>query len=155
MAANLWPSVRKIINPPDIAVFAILYIFHKPLLKFFHQITSNFRKKIYRIPVETKYTESLFGFIEKPIYVGLMFLPFVYSLDIISITLHTFGFDFHIKGDLSRLLCVVYEAIIAGMFITKIKDFSLNLHRLKKFNQKLLFHQDKNSLMRRDQVREG
>ena len=64
---------------------------------------------------------------------------------------------FHVKGDISRLLCVIYEATTAGMFVTKIKDFFLNLHRLKKFQQNQLFHKnsEKVSALRRDEIREG
>lgn len=157
MAFALWPTVRKVFNPVDVAIFCILYYSHKPLLKWIHKGTLNIRRKINSLHVNTKYSESLFGFIEKPISVALLFLPFVYSVDIISIALHAFGFDFHVKGDISRLLCVVYEATAAGMFITKIKDFVLNLHRLEKFQQNQLFHKDneKVSAMRRDEVREG
>ena len=117
----------------------------------------NIRRKLNSLHVDTKYSESLLGYIEKPISVALMFLPFVYSLDLVSIALHAFGFDFHVKGDISRLLCVIYEATTAGMFVTKIKDFFLNLHRLKKFQQNQLFHKNSEmvSALRRDEIREG
>ena len=52
-----------------------------------------------------------------------MFLPFVYGLDIANIMMHCLGFDFHIKGDLSRLCCVVYEAVTAGFFLARLIDF--------------------------------
>lgn len=157
MASSLWPSVKKIFNPVDIIIFSVLYIIYKPLLKLAHEGTLNIRRKLNSLHVDTKYSESLFGYLEKPISVALMFLPFVYSLDLVSIALHTFGFDFHVKGDISRLLCVIYEATAAGMFITKFKDFTLNLHRLKKFQQNQLFHKDntKVSALRRDEIREG
>ena len=157
MASTLWPSVQKIFNPVDIIIFSVLYIIHKPLLKLAHEGILNIRRKLNSLHVDTKYSESLLGYIEKPISVALMFLPFVYSLDLVSIALHAFGFDFHVKGDISRLLCVIYEATTAGMFVTKMKDFFLNLHRLKKFQQNQLFHKnnEKVSALRRDEIREG
>jgi hypothetical protein len=93
--------------------------------------------------------------------IGLLFLPFVYMLDMTSIILNAIGFEF--KADLSRLLCVVYEAVTAGLFITKLKDFVFNLDRLKKYNESVLLRKkniDENIQCssispRRDSVREG
>ena len=153
MASGLWPLIRGVLNPFDLAIFSVLYLIHKPLLRLLHFSTLSLRRKIYALPLSTKYPESIFGFIEKPISTALLFLPFVYSLDIISITLHQFGFDFHVKGDLSRMLCVIYEAVTAGMFITKIKDYLLNLHRLRKHKQNMRLH-SLDTHVRRDKVRE-
>ena len=41
-------------------------------------------------------------------------------MDIVAIALHTFGFEFHIKGDLPRLLVTIYEAFMAGAFIIQV-----------------------------------
>ena len=58
-------------------------------------------------------------------------MPFVYLLDIASIVLHTLGFEFHIKGDVPRLLVTVYQTFVCGSFITKVKDWGLMKNRAK------------------------
>ena len=157
MMQTLWPNVKKILNPTDMLIFLTLYLTHVRFLKLLHLITLNLRRKVHKVAVQTEYKESIFGFLEKPVTMTIMFLPFVYGLDITNIMMHCLGFDFHIKGDLSRLCCVVYEAVTAGVFITKLKDFLLNLHRLRKFqwHQLKISRGDKVPFHRRDHVREG
>jgi hypothetical protein len=154
---SFWPNVRKIFNPMDMLIFLTLYLTHVRFLKFLHVITMSMRRKVHKIAVTTEYKESIFGFLERPVTMTIMFLPFVYGLDIANIAMHCLGFDFHIKGDLSRLCCVVYEAVTAGVFITKLKDFLLNLHRLKTFqrHQLMISRGDKVPFHRRDHIREG
>lgn len=154
---SFWPNVRKILNPMDMLIFLTLYLTHVRFLKFLHVITMSLRRKVHKIAVTTEYKESIFGFLERPVTMTIMFLPFVYGLDISNIVMHCLGFDFHIKGDLSRLCCVVYEAVTAGVFITKLKDFLLNLHRLKIFqrHQLMIARGDKVPFHRRDHIREG
>lgn len=157
MIKNLWPNVKKIFNPMDMFIFTFLYVIHVYVLKFLHARSLDVRKKIHQSTIHTKYEESIFGFIEAPVRTALMFLPFVYGLDIGNVALHMLGFDFHIKGDLSRLLCVVYEAVTAGMFTTKIKDYLLNLSRLRKClkEQKSILKTGLTCTIRRDHIREG
>lgn len=157
MMKSFWPNVRKILNPMDMLIFLTLYLTHVRFLKFLHVITMSLRRKVHKIAVTTEYKESIFGFLERPVTMTIMFLPFVYGLDISNIVMHCLGFDFHIKGDLSRLCCVVYEAVTAGVFITKLKDFLLNLHRLKTFqrHQLAISRGDKVPFHRRDHIREG
>ena len=157
MIKNLWPNVKKIFNPMDMIIFTFLYVIHVYVLKFLHARSLDVRKKIHQSTIHTKYEESIFGFIEAPVRTALMFLPFVYGLDIGNVALHMLGFDFHIKGDLSRLLCVVYEAVTAGMFTTKIKDYLLNLSRLRKClkEQKSILKTGLICTIRRDHIREG
>lgn len=157
MLKNLWPNIKTILNPSDMLIFTLLYITYVPILKFLHTSTLGARSKLYTFPIKTAYEESIFGFIEKPIKMLLMFLPFVYALDIGNIVLHMLGFHFHIKGDLSRLLCVVYEAVTAGMFVTKIKDYALSLSRLKKkyLHDKSFSNAEKIPFFRIDKMREG
>lgn len=157
MIRNLWPNVKKIFNPMDMLIFTFLYTIHVHALKFFHARSLDVRKKIHQSSMQTKYEESIFGFVEAPVRTALMFLPFVYGLDIGNVALHMLGFEFHIKGDLSRLLCVVYEAITAGMFTTKIKDYLLNLSRLRKClkQQKSVRATGVICSIRRDHIREG
>lgn len=153
-------SLMKLINPSDFFIFSLLFILNKPLLRGLHSCTLRLRKKFNSVPIITTYEESLFGFIEYPIMIGLLFLPFVYMLDMTNIILHAIGFEFK---DLSRLSCVVYEAVTAGLFITKLKDFVFNLRRIKKYNESVLL-QKKNTdeniqcssvSPRRDSMREG
>ena len=157
MLKNLWPNIKTVLNPSDMLIFTVLYIIYVPALKFLHTSTLTARSKLYTFPIKTAYEESIFGFIEKPMKMALMFLPFVYTLDIGNIVLQMLGFHFHIKGDLSRLLCVVYEALTAGMFITKIKDYALSLTRLKKkyFHDKSTPDGEKIPFYRIDKMREG
>ena len=157
MLKNLWPNIRTVLNPSDMLIFSLLYAIHVPVLKFLHTSTLGARSKLYAFPIKTSYEESLFGFIEKPTRTALMFLPFVYTLDIGNIVLQMLGFHFHIKGDLSRLLCVVYEAVTAGMFITKMKDYALSLSRLKKkyLHDKSTHDGDQIPFYRIDKMREG
>jgi hypothetical protein len=157
MIKNLWPNVKKIFNPMDMLIFTFLYVIHIHVLKFLHARSLDVRKKIYQSTIQTKYEESIFGFVEAPIRTALLFLPFVYGLDVGNVALHMLGFDFHIKGDLSRLLCVVYEAVTTGMFATKIKDYVLNLSRLRKClrEQKSVLATGLTCNIRRDHIREG
>jgi hypothetical protein len=157
MIKNLWPNVKKIFNPMDMLIFTFLYVIHVHVLKFLHARSLDVRKKIYQSTIQTKYEESIFGFVEAPIRTALLFLPFVYGLDVGNVALHMLGFDFHIKGDLSRLLCVVYEAVTTGMFATKIKDYVLNLSRLRKClrEQKSVLATGLTCNIRRDHIREG
>lgn len=124
-------NLKRVVNPIDALIIVGLLLVYKSALREMFNFTSSISKKMFRQSATSSstdkkyptYEESIFGYIEKPLGYTIYFLPFLYALDILSLALHAFGVQFHLKSDLPRLLVTVVSSIIMGSWITKIKDW--------------------------------
>jgi small-conductance mechanosensitive channel len=150
-AALLLPKVAALFHPTDCIAFVASLLIYKPLLRLLYRAVTwlaaqakttplanaskgeegSKSESMPRQPLVCPYELSLFGRLEQPVLFALGLMPFVYLLDIVSIMLHTLGFEFHIKGDVPRLLVTVYQTFVCGCFITRVKDWGLTKHRSK------------------------
>jgi len=125
--ASIMQQIHKIIEPTDVLVIGLTILCRKPLLKSLFAIQEKLRplfpKPKYPKHSPRLFEDSLFGYLERPTYYAVWFLPFVYLIDILTIVMHFLGFDFHIKGDLPRLVFQVSSSLLCGSFITHIKDW--------------------------------
>jgi len=138
---ELWAKVRSLCKSKDALLFVGLMIVHKPFLQILHKITTLVLGQKESDGRFRTYKHSIWKYLQKPVLWSIWFIPFVYVVDIISLTLHHFGCYFHLKGDVARLLCTIYDAFICGSLAVTIKDWILD-RRTRDVNK------------RRDQVRE-
>ena len=76
----------------DLAVvFFITQNYKRALLFVFHKLNS------LRGDKAVPYSESLLGYLDRPISYAVYYLPFLYSLDFITLFIHTLGIDYYIK----------------------------------------------------------
>lgn len=151
-SAGLMSQIRAIMEVPDLIFLALCVILHKRLLRGLHAglqaLTAklqpwNSSKDGARNKGSESYEGSFFGYIEQPTTALVFYLPFLYIVDIASIVLHQLGFTFHIKGDIPRLIYTIASSFIWGCYITRIKDWILNMRRAAQHSKA------------RDKVREG
>ena len=129
---SLKDQVISIIDhPTDILIVAAFYLAYKPLLKALYNVQENLRRRIVQNhEYHHTYEYSIFGYLEKPLRLASLYMPFLYVVDLLSIVLHALGLDAHIKGDLPRLAATCATSIIGGQFVVNIKDWFLHNARL-------------------------
>ncbi len=133
---KIFREVMTLANPTDIAYILLPAIITKPLISFYENAHKNDAHNF-------KY--SLVGYLQQPFLYLAKFPLWLFTLDVFSILIHSFGFDFHIKGGLPDLIAKVSYCLLAGIFITRLKDW---------YFQQVL-RQKSNLAIRRDYVREG
>lgn len=119
--SNVIKDLRNVVTIPDFLIMSIIVLSHKLVLKGLYTLTYRQKDGIYR----KDYKQSFWGSIEKPVTLSAWFFPVIYLIDMFTIVLHGFGYDFHVKGDLPRLICTVATTILCGMYFTKIKDWAV------------------------------
>ena len=99
-AKEFFPKFFAIIQPMDILGFTVSLFLYKPLLKLCHFVCG----KISTDKEPTAYEKSLFGRCEGSVLWLLALIPYVYIIDLLSIAMHTLGFEFHIKGGVTLIV---------------------------------------------------
>ena len=113
-------QVKKIIRPSDLLLMSALIVTHKLILRAVYEITHLNRKS------RPEYQNSLFGFIEPSVSLAVLYIPFLYMVDISAIVLHALGCTFHLKGNLPRLVTQIAFYLVCGSFVTRVKDWIVN-----------------------------
>lgn len=117
-------QIAQLMSVTDLLIMVGLIYSYKPFLRALYEVTHYFSKD------KTAYRSSLIGYLEEPVKYVVLFPPFLCVVDLFSIFINYFGFDFHIKGNLPRLACTLATAGLLGSFATKFKDWIF--HRLRR-----------------------
>lgn len=115
----LLQKLGNLISIPDAMIMLTLVYFYKPVLKAIYRMIHFRTPEVTRIP----YPKSLIGHLEGPVGYLVWFPPFLYTIDFLSIFIQYLGLGTLIKGDISRLACSIGAAVVAGSFMTRIKDW--------------------------------
>ncbi len=144
--SSLRHDITTLVHFSDLAGIAACLILYKPFLRMIYKMIHSDLPNVLSKALNGKGTsnqtiddgfyhekptfeKSFIGQMQTPISFFLWFPAFLYTIDVLSLILAHAGFDFHIKGDLPRLLCTVAYSIITGTFVTKLKDWIL--HKLR------------------------
>lgn len=101
------------LSPIDVAFVLVPLLCIKPVLNWFDVAKKD----------KVGHQCSLVGYLEKPLIALTQFPLFLFFLDVLSISIHALGIDFHIKGGLPDLVLKVSYCILGGAFLTRIKDW--------------------------------
>lgn len=125
---SLLEEIKTLVNLRDVFWMSMLILSYRKVFRMLFQVFHSYPLPAFLAKhrhVKTSYEHSLLGHLEQPFGYMLWFPPFLYLVDLLSIALAYLGFQFHIKGDVPRLLCTMAYSIIAGSFLTRIKDWML------------------------------
>lgn len=83
------------------------------------------------------YQRSLIGSLERPISYLVWFPPILACIDVINVLFAKFGVDYHHREDTPRIISLVYNSVIIGSFITKVKDWALEKKRARDYARQM------------------
>ena len=114
--SQVFKQVSTLANPIDIAYVLGPLILAKPVLYLFDRAVLHDKGN-------SNFKSSLLGYLEKPIVYLTQYPLLLFAIDVISIFIHSFGIDSHIKGGFPQFATQLSSLALAGMFVTRAKDW--------------------------------
>lgn len=119
---GVWKELSELWNPVDIAYLAIPAIVTGPLL---HLLDRKRKERAMRSSSEDSKPaiKSLIEYLEDPLIYLSKFPLWLFFLDVVSAFIEAFGVTFHVRASIPDLVAKVSSILMAGLFLTRIKDW--------------------------------
>lgn len=141
---QLFTQLSSLVSLSDIFIIGACWYFYKPLLDQLYKLKQRFIGEFEFV----SYKDSIFGRMEQPIKLLILFPIVLFVIDVITILLTFLGFQFHIKSNFPQFFSNIAFSIITGSFLTRFKDWVSS--RLRRSYWKV----QRNNKVKRDLIQE-